>query len=99
MQPRALRPGDYTVSMTRSPLDQGWRERFGGIDRLYGAGALETFAASRVAVVGMGGCAALAWNDPSRLWPAYLAGFLTCWLVSMGGMGLVALGNLTGRRQ
>ncbi len=55
MQPRAFRPGDYTVSMTQSPLDPGWRERFGGIDRLYGAGALETFAASRVAVVGMGG--------------------------------------------
>lgn len=31
------------------------RERFAGIDRLYGAGALDRFAACRVAVVGMGG--------------------------------------------
>ena len=30
-------------------------ERFAGIDRLYGQGAVDTFAASRVAVVGMGG--------------------------------------------
>jgi hypothetical protein len=50
------------------------------------------------AVVGVGVCAAMAWNNPDRLWPAYLYGFLTCWLVSMGAMGLVALGNLTGGR-
>ncbi|NDK38592.1 tRNA threonylcarbamoyladenosine dehydratase [Pseudoxanthomonas gei] len=31
------------------------RDRFAGIDRLYGQGAVETYAASRVAVVGMGG--------------------------------------------
>ncbi len=31
------------------------RERFAGIDRLYGQGAVEIFAASRVAIVGMGG--------------------------------------------
>ena len=31
------------------------RERFAGIDRLYGQGAVEKFANSRVAVVGMGG--------------------------------------------
>jgi tRNA A37 threonylcarbamoyladenosine dehydratase len=31
------------------------RERFGGIDRLYGAGTLERLQAARVAVVGLGG--------------------------------------------
>ena len=31
------------------------RERFGGIDRLYGSGALQRFDAARVAVVGIGG--------------------------------------------
>jgi tRNA A37 threonylcarbamoyladenosine dehydratase len=34
---------------------QRLRDRFGGIDRLYGSGALEAFAAARVAVVGIGG--------------------------------------------
>ena len=38
-----------------SEMDKDLRERFSGIDRLYGAGAVETFAACRVAVVGMGG--------------------------------------------
>ena len=37
------------------PLDAGWRERFAGIDRLYGAGAIERLARARVAVVGLGG--------------------------------------------
>ncbi|KOB27368.1 ThiF family adenylyltransferase, partial [Xanthomonas arboricola] len=32
-----------------------WRERFAGIDRLYGVGTVERLAACRVAVVGMGG--------------------------------------------
>ncbi|WP_242107865.1 tRNA threonylcarbamoyladenosine dehydratase [Luteimonas aquatica] len=32
-----------------------WRERFAGIDRLYGRGALARFAACHVAVVGLGG--------------------------------------------
>ncbi|HEY7710853.1 MAG TPA: hypothetical protein VIG57_12600 [Candidatus Entotheonella sp.] len=50
------------------------------------------------AVVGVGVCAAMVWNNPERLWPAYLYGFLTCWLVSVGAMGLLALGNLTGGR-
>ncbi len=39
----------------KMPPDAGWRERFAGIDRLYGAGAIERLAASRVAVVGLGG--------------------------------------------
>jgi tRNA threonylcarbamoyladenosine dehydratase len=36
-------------------LDDSWTERFGGIDRLYGAGALTRFSRSHVAVVGLGG--------------------------------------------
>ena len=35
--------------------DERWTERFGGIDRLYGAGALARFAGCHVAVVGLGG--------------------------------------------
>lgn len=41
--------------MDTTTLDPLWHERFAGIDRLYGRGALERFAACRVAVVGMGG--------------------------------------------
>lgn len=41
--------------METTPLDPRLLERFGGIDRLYGAGALARFTACRVAVVGMGG--------------------------------------------
>lgn len=37
------------------PMKQQLRERFGGIDRLYGKGAVERYSACRVAVVGMGG--------------------------------------------
>ena len=36
-------------------MDKSWTERFAGIDRLYGRGALARFAASHVAVVGLGG--------------------------------------------
>ena len=36
-------------------MDSSWNERFAGIDRLYGRGALACFAASHVAVVGLGG--------------------------------------------
>ena len=50
------------------------------------------------AAAGWRRCAALSWEEPGRLWPAYLLGFLACWLVCMGGMGLLALGNLTGGR-
>jgi tRNA A37 threonylcarbamoyladenosine dehydratase len=37
--------------------DKSWelRDRFAGIDRLYGAGAVETYAGRRVAIVGLGG--------------------------------------------
>lgn len=36
-------------------LDPRWSERFAGIDRLYGAGAIARLSCSRVAVVGLGG--------------------------------------------
>ena len=36
-------------------MKEQWRERFAGIDRLYGTGTVEHLAARRVAVVGMGG--------------------------------------------
>ena len=36
-------------------MKQPLRERFAGIDRLYGQGAVERFAACRIVVVGMGG--------------------------------------------
>jgi tRNA threonylcarbamoyladenosine dehydratase len=41
--------------MTQTVLDERWTERFDGIDRLYGAGALARFSRSHVAVVGLGG--------------------------------------------
>ena len=41
--------------MTIVTLDAAWQQRFAGIDRLYGAGAVARFAQCRVAVVGMGG--------------------------------------------
>jgi tRNA A37 threonylcarbamoyladenosine dehydratase len=36
-------------------MERAWTERFSGIDRLYGRGALTRFRAARVAVVGLGG--------------------------------------------
>lgn len=38
-----------------APLDSSWKERFSGIDRLYGVGTVERLSSRRVAVVGMGG--------------------------------------------
>ena len=43
-------------------------------------------------------CAVLAWEEPNLLWRAYLLGLLTCWPVVTGGLGMLALGNLTGGR-
>ena len=43
-----------TAPQDSAPGD-AWTERFGGIDRLYGAGALARFSRSHVAVVGLGG--------------------------------------------
>jgi tRNA A37 threonylcarbamoyladenosine dehydratase len=36
-------------------MDRIWNDRFAGIDRLYGSGALTRFRSSRIAVVGLGG--------------------------------------------
>ena len=36
-------------------MDRDWIDRFGGIDRLYGAGALERLSRAHVCVVGLGG--------------------------------------------
>ena len=44
---------DPAVRLDR--MDKGLRERFGGIDRLYGSGALARFAGCHVTVVGIGG--------------------------------------------
>ena len=36
-------------------MDRHWKDRFGGIERLYGSGALERLSRAHVAVVGLGG--------------------------------------------
>ncbi len=46
--------------------------------------------------LGVGICIALASHQPAILWRAYLLGVVSCWLVSMGAAGLIAIGNLTG---
>jgi hypothetical protein len=51
-----------------------------------------------IAAIGIALCVALAGSQPVRIWQPYLFAFLCCWLVTMGGMGLVAMGNLTGGR-
>ncbi|WP_425487560.1 tRNA threonylcarbamoyladenosine dehydratase [Marilutibacter spongiae] len=43
------------AAATSAGLDTGWLERFAGIDRLYGQGAVAHFSRCRVAVIGMGG--------------------------------------------
>lgn len=45
----------HPTTLDDSVLDHSWTERFGGIDRLYGAGALARFSRSHIAVVGLGG--------------------------------------------
>jgi len=49
-----------------------------------------------VALMGMGLCAVLSAAMPERLWRAYVFAYMAIWLVTVGGMGLIALGNLTG---
>ena len=44
-----------TQALDHPEPDQRWQERFGGIDRLYGTGALKRFAHARIAVIGIGG--------------------------------------------
>jgi hypothetical protein len=51
-----------------------------------------------LAAAGGGLCAAFGWQKPDHLWRAYLLGLLTWWPLAVGGIGLVALGNLTGGR-
>ena len=48
------------------------------------------------ACVGAGACVVLCMNNLHLLWQPYLYGYLACWLVAIGGLGLTALGNLTG---
>src|SRR5690606_33304327 len=50
------------------------------------------------AAAGVVMCAALSWAEPDRLWRAYVFAFVTFWLLSVAGIGLVGLGNLTGGR-
>lgn len=49
-------------------------------------------------VVGVIGCAVGALDDIAVLWRAYLVGFMCIWLITVGAIGLLALGNLTGGR-
>ncbi len=51
-----------------------------------------------VFALGVGMCIVLASHRVEMLWRAYLLGVISCWLVSMGGAGLLAIGNLTGGR-
>ena len=48
------------------------------------------------AVVGVACAPPCVWNNPARLWPAYLYGFLACWLVSVGSDGTAGLGQFDG---
>lgn len=48
-------PVHYAATAKMSAMKEQLRERFAGIDRLYGAGTIDYLAGCRVAVVGMGG--------------------------------------------
>jgi hypothetical protein len=48
--------------------------------------------------LGVGMCVVLASHRVEMLWRAYLLGVVSCWLVSVGAAGLIAIGNLTGGR-
>ncbi|MFB0394923.1 ThiF family adenylyltransferase, partial [Xanthomonas euvesicatoria] len=52
-----------------------WRERFAGIDRLYGVGTVERLSACRVAVVGMGGVGSWVVEARARMGVGHI-GFL-----------------------
>ncbi|MDB6164244.1 MAG: UBA/THIF-type binding protein [Xanthomonadaceae bacterium] len=47
-------------------MDRIWTDRFSGIDRLYGSGALDRFSRSRIAVVGLGGVGSWAVEAMAR---------------------------------
>jgi hypothetical protein len=51
-----------------------------------------------VFAMGVGMCIVLASHRVEMLWRAYLLGVVSCWLVSVGAAGLLAIGNLTGGR-
>ncbi len=50
------------------------------------------------ACVGAVVCVALCKDNIHLLWQPYLYAYFSCWLVAIGGLGLTALGNLTGGR-
>jgi tRNA A37 threonylcarbamoyladenosine dehydratase len=55
-QPRSYNSGmNAAASPTVSPVTTLWKERFAGVDRLYGVGAVERLSQRAVAVIGMGG--------------------------------------------
>ena len=47
--------GDNAIMPKAATIDEAHAARFGGVGRLYGAGALERLAAAHVGVVGVGG--------------------------------------------
>lgn len=59
--PGPVRSPIYTVRM-----DTHWTDRFSGIDRLYGSGALARLARAHVAVVGLGGVGSWAVESLAR---------------------------------
>lgn len=59
--------------MRQEPLPGELRERFAGIDRLYGAGTLARLAGARVAVVGLGGVGSWAVEALARSAVGHLA--------------------------
>ena len=56
-----------------SAIDQGLRDRFAGIDRLYGNGAVARLSNARVAVVGLGGVGSWAVEALARSAVGHLA--------------------------
>jgi len=54
-------------------MDRIWNERFAGIDRLYGSGALTRFRSSRIAVIGLGGVGSWAAEALARTGIGHLA--------------------------
>ena len=49
-------------------------------------------------VIGVFGCALVAMEEFNFFWPTCLYAFMCVWLVTIGAMGLLAIGNLTGGR-